>query len=76
MYTASLSELIVRHTLAFGFSVLRFAIGTAGATHPGLRPPLSEMGWRGSALLIINEMRQPIPSRRGVAEGRGVSHSV
>ncbi len=36
--------------------------------------PLSERGWRGSALLIIIVMRQPIPSRRGVAEGRGVSH--
>ncbi len=32
------------------------------ATHPGLRPPLSERGWRGSDLLIIKTMRQPIPS--------------
>ena len=44
------------------------------ATHPALRAPLSERGWRGSAPLIIKVMRQPIPSRRGVAEGRGVSH--
>ena len=65
--------LMVRHTPANVF-VHRFAIGTAGATHPGLRPPLSKRGWRGSALLIIIVMRQPIPSRRGVAVGRGVSH--
>ena len=44
------------------------------ATHPALRAPLSERGWRGSDLLIIKTMRQPIPSRRGVAVGRGVSH--
>ncbi len=36
--------LTVRHTPAFVF-VNRFAIGTDGATHPGLRPPLSERGW-------------------------------
>ena len=45
-----------------------------GATHPGLRPPLSERGWRGGDLLIIKTMRQPIPSRRGVHGVRGVSH--
>ena len=72
-FTASLSELTVRHTPAFVF-VHHFAIGTDSATHPGLRPPLSERGWRGGALLIIKMMRMPIPSRRGVAEGRGVSH--
>ena len=55
---------------AIRISLLRFD----NATHPGLRPPLSERGWRGSDLLIIKTMRQPIPSRRGVAEGRGVSH--
>ena len=44
------------------------------ATHPALRAPLSERGWRGSDLLIIKTIRQPIPSRRGVAVGRGVSH--
>ena len=47
-----------------------------GATHPGLRPPLSERGWRSSAPLIIKVMRQPIPSRRGVAEGRGPKAGV
>ena len=55
------------------------------ATHPALRAPLSERGWRGSAtfndhLPIIDNQRlsmvrcRAIPSRRGVAEGRGVSH--
>ncbi len=64
---------IVRHTPHFVF-VHRFAIGMAGATHPALRAPLSERGWRGCDLLLIKTMRQPIPSRRGVAVGRGVSH--
>ncbi len=85
LFTTLLSERLVLHTPAFNF-VHSFAIGTAGSTHPGLRPPLSKRGWRGSDLLIskrgwrgsdlliIKTMRQPIPSRRGVAEGRGVSH--
>ncbi len=49
-----------------------------GATHPTLRAPLSERGWRSSDLLIIKTMRQPIPSRRGVPQSGGVcrtSHS-
>ena len=41
LFSASPSERMVRHTPAFVF-VHCFAIGTAGATHPGLRPPLSE----------------------------------
>ena len=73
LFTTLLSERLVLHTPAFNF-VHSFAIGTAGSTHPGLRPPLSKRGWRGSDLWIIKTMRHPIPSRRGVAEGRGVSH--
>ena len=55
----------------------------ASATHPALRAPLSERGWRGSGLdvrsygAIICRKTDcvAIPSRRGVPEGRGVSHS-
>ena len=63
----------------FGFTVRhnpsqQIYVWVYSATHPGLRPPLSERGWRGSDLLIIKTMRQPIPSRRGVHGVRGVSH--
>ena len=44
LFTILLSERLVRHNPALNF-VHSFAIGTAGATHPGLRPPLSERGW-------------------------------
>ena len=50
----------------------RFAIGTATGSsfsHP-------REGMARSDAMIVNMMRQPIPSRRGVAEGRGVSHHI
>ena len=56
---------------------------TDGATHPARWAPLSERGWRGSGLdaesFDISAYKGmdcvAIPSRRGVPEGRGVSHS-
>ena len=52
------------------------------ATHPALRAPLSEKGWLRSPLLYrllnfrdgLKNRHRAIPSRRGVPEGRGVSH--
>ena len=65
--------LIVRHTPAFVF-VHRFAIGTAtGSSFSPLREGMARQRFLDNTLTIY-VMRQPIPSRRGVAEGRGVSH--
>ena len=64
---------IVRHTPAFVF-VHRFAIGTAtGSSFSPLREGMARQRFLDNTLTIY-VMRQPIPSRRGVAEGRGVSH--
>ncbi len=58
----------------FGFTVRhnpsqQIYVWVYSATHPGLRPPLSERGWRGSDLLIIKTMR-----REGMARQRFIDN--
>ena len=66
-----------------GLWVLDCECWIASATHPALRAPLSERGRRSSGLDVkffntaigIVMYCVAVPSRRGVPEGRGVSHS-